>query len=96
MSSGPFRVLSKINDNAYKIDFPEHYGVSTFFNIADLTQFFGLEELESRTILFTRRSMMRTSQPCMLAQISTTHHPISRIQIKDHLHEVAPRNYKSR
>jgi len=44
---GPFRVLAKINDNAYKIELPEEYGVSTTFNVADLTPFFGLEDSES-------------------------------------------------
>ena len=38
-------MLPKINDNAYEIDLPSTYGVSTSLNIADLSSFFGLEEL---------------------------------------------------
>ena len=49
---GPFRVLERINDNAYKIELPEDYSVSTTFNVADLTPYFGLEESESRTTPF--------------------------------------------
>nr|GEX66123.1 hypothetical protein [Tanacetum cinerariifolium] len=31
---GPFRVLKKINDNAFKIKLPDHYNVSATFNVA--------------------------------------------------------------
>jgi hypothetical protein len=41
----PFKVLRKANDNAYEIDLPDTYNVSTSFNVADLSPFFGLEEL---------------------------------------------------
>ena len=43
-------MLHKINDNAYEIDLPNTYGVSTSFNVADLSPFYGLDE--SRTTLF--------------------------------------------
>ncbi|GKB89030.1 RNA-directed DNA polymerase, partial [Tanacetum coccineum] len=33
----PFRVLKKINDNAYKIELPGHYNVSATFSVADLS-----------------------------------------------------------
>jgi len=33
----PFQVLERINDNAYKINIPGEYGVSSSFNVVDLT-----------------------------------------------------------
>lgn len=36
---GPFRVLEKINDNAYRLELPGEYTVSHTFNVADLEIF---------------------------------------------------------
>ena len=36
---GPFRVLEKVNDNAYKLDLPEGYNVSPTFNMHDLSPY---------------------------------------------------------
>ena len=48
-ADGPFRVLQRINENAYKLDLPADFGVSPTFNIADLKPYLGEEdELESR------------------------------------------------
>ncbi|GJY11371.1 RNA-directed DNA polymerase [Tanacetum coccineum] len=38
-ADGPFRILKKINDNAYKVELPGHYGVSSTFNVADLSPY---------------------------------------------------------
>ncbi|GAV69131.1 hypothetical protein CFOL_v3_12632, partial [Cephalotus follicularis] len=36
---GPFEVLERVGDNAYKIKLPGDYGVSATFNIGDLSPF---------------------------------------------------------
>jgi hypothetical protein len=47
---GPFKILAKINDNAYKLELPPEFGVSHSFNILDLRPYLGEEdEMQSRT-----------------------------------------------
>jgi hypothetical protein len=49
-AAGPYKILEKINDNAYKLELPPEFRVSPTFNIADLKPYLGEEdELESRT-----------------------------------------------
>lgn len=50
-ADGPFQVLERINDNAYKIELPSHYNASTTFNVVDLSPFVPDKDdpFESRT-----------------------------------------------
>ena len=49
-ADGPFKVLERINDNAYKLELPADFGVSPTINITDLKPYMGEEnECESRT-----------------------------------------------
>jgi hypothetical protein len=49
-AAGPFKILAKINDNAYKLELPPEFRVSPTFNISDLRPYFGEEdEMPSRT-----------------------------------------------
>ena len=36
---GPFQVLNRINDNAYKLELLDEYNVSATFNVTDLSFF---------------------------------------------------------
>ncbi|XP_012840503.1 PREDICTED: uncharacterized protein LOC105960838 [Erythranthe guttata] len=36
---GPFQVLERVNDNAYKLDLPCNYDISITFNVTDLSYF---------------------------------------------------------
>jgi hypothetical protein len=52
----PYKVLAKINDNAYIIELPPDFGVSPTFNISDLKPYMGEEdEIESRATPFQER-----------------------------------------
>ena len=53
---GSFQILEKINDNAYKVDLPGEYNVSSTFNVADLSLFDVGED--SRSNPFKKRGMM--------------------------------------
>jgi hypothetical protein len=47
--AGPYKVLAKINDNAYTVELPPDFGISPTFNILDLKSYMGeKDELESR------------------------------------------------
>jgi hypothetical protein len=51
-AASPFKILTKINDNAYKLELPPEFGVSPSFNISDLRPYLGEEdEIPSRTTL---------------------------------------------
>ncbi|XP_071901035.1 uncharacterized protein [Coffea arabica] len=46
---GPFQVLERINDNAYKLELPGEYGVHANFNVSDLSPFHADDEFDLGT-----------------------------------------------
>jgi len=39
-SDGPFEILEKVGPNAYKVNLPGDYGVSSTFNVDDLSPYY--------------------------------------------------------
>ena len=57
---GPFQVLERINDNAYKLDLSGEYNISATFNVSDLSPFDVGDN--SRTNPFEDRGIMRINK----------------------------------
>jgi hypothetical protein len=78
-----FKVLERINDNAYKLDLPVDFGVSPTFNIADLKPYLGEDdELESRTTQMQEGEDdedIATNDISTLTPVSTSTTPLSPI-----------------
>ena len=48
-ADGPFKVLARYNNNAYKIDLPRNkYNMSDIFNVSDLSPYHGDEDFDTR------------------------------------------------
>jgi hypothetical protein len=47
---GPFRIIKKVNDNAYNVDLLGDYNVSATFNVKDLTPYLDdIDDTDLRT-----------------------------------------------
>jgi hypothetical protein len=90
-AAGPFKVLTKINDNAYILDLPAEFGVSTSFKVADLKPYMEDEELPSRTTSLQEREddediTMSTTTPAApphQAPLPSIVGPITRARARD-------------
>jgi hypothetical protein len=85
-ADGPFKVLEKINDNAYKLDLLVNFGVSPTFNITYLKPYLREKaEVESRTTQMQERendediNTINTSTPAQV-QIHAPVHANSTIR----------------
>ena len=47
---GPFQILERINDNAYKLDLPEEHNVSATFNVSYLSSFDAGKDLKTNSL----------------------------------------------
>jgi hypothetical protein len=77
-ANGPFKILEKINDNAYKLELPPEFGVSPTFNISNLRPYMGEDdEVPSRMMSNQEGRMIRTSlqkiQPLLLLRCDHEH-----------------------
>ena len=77
-ADGPFKVLTRYNDNAYKIDLPrDKYNMSDIFNVKDLSPFHGDEDFDLRSDLSQGRGY-DAEHPSIILMDSTPTHPTPR------------------
>ena len=60
---GTFKIIQKINDNAYKVELLGNYGVLATFNVSNLSPYEDDELIDSRTSLFQQGENDALEQP---------------------------------
>uniref|UniRef100_A0A2N9IRP1 Reverse transcriptase n=1 Tax=Fagus sylvatica TaxID=28930 RepID=A0A2N9IRP1_FAGSY len=77
---GPFQVLERINDNAYKLDLPGEYNISATFNVSDLSLFDVGDD--SRSNPFEERGNDENQQALLKDPLHVPVGPITRARSK--------------
>jgi hypothetical protein len=77
---GPFQVLERINDNAYKLDLPGKYNISATFNVSDLSLFDVGDD--SRSNPFEERGNDENQQALLKDPLHVPVGPITRARSK--------------
>jgi hypothetical protein len=77
---GPFQVLERINDNAYKLDLPGEYNISATFNVFDLSLFDVGDD--SRSNPFEERGNDENQQALLKDPLHVPVWPITRARSK--------------
>jgi hypothetical protein len=77
---GPFQVLARINNNAYKLDLPGEYNISATFNVSDLSPFDVGDD--SRTNPFEERGNDGNQQASLKDPLHVPVGPITRARSK--------------
>jgi hypothetical protein len=77
---GPFQVLKRINDIAYKLDLPGEYNVSATFNVTDLSPFDVGDDLRANPFQEERNDGDQGTTSKDLAQVSIG--PVMRARAK--------------
>ena len=71
-ADGPFKVLERINENAYKLEWTAEFGVSPTFNVADLKPYLGDNDDMASRMTSIQEGEDDEDIPTMDATASTT------------------------
>ena len=62
-ANGPFEIIERLNDNAYKVDLAGDYGVFATFNVADLSPYLDDDYLEDLRVNSSSQGRMMEVHP---------------------------------